>query len=124
MSEIEYTADEQTEEKRYGATSEATDVEKEAVGGEKNLSIKNVLFQSNADAQTIADTLKNRLKSEKEYVGFDAEFCPIPIERGDEVRMQEYVTPSNSIWHTGTVRQIRLSVAPDKQILSLVLEES
>ncbi len=109
--------------KRYKGSAEASQADQDAVGGEKTLTIKNNLFQSDADAQSKADSLLARLKDRKEYFDADSEFCPVPIERRDDVLIQERVTPTKSIYHRGYIRGIKLSVTPRNQTLTVILEE-
>lgn len=113
---------ESTEELRYRGEAEASDIEKKDVGGEKTLAITNHLFQSDAICQAMAEMLLERLKGRKDYFEASNEFCPMPIERRDVVTIEEYVTHEKSIWHTGIVRQVKLSVTPSSQSLTLILE--
>jgi hypothetical protein len=112
-----------TEKKKYRGENEASDADKALVGGEKTLQISNYLFQSNADAQNMANTLLARLKDRKDYFEITSEFCPVPVEPGDTVGANEYINPTTSIAHTGLIRQVQLSVTPRGQILTLVLED-
>lgn len=112
----------QTEKKRFYGEAEATIEEKEAVGGEKTLQIDNHLFQTDADAQDKADDLLDRLKSPKDYFEIDTEFCPVPVEPGDTIGTQEFITDDNLVEHLGLIRQIKLSVTPSNQTLTMVLE--
>jgi len=114
---------EQAERKKYRGEAEASQGDKDAVGGEKTLTVMNLLFQSNADAQSMADALLARLKDKKEYFDADSEFCPVPIERRDNILVQERVTPSKSVYHRGYVRGVKMSVTPSNQTLTVILEE-
>ena len=112
-----------TERKKYKGEAEASQAEKDAVGGEKMLPINNHLFQSDTDAQDIADALLARLKDRKQYFEIASEFCPVPIEKGDTITAKEYISPTKSITHQGLVREIRLTVTPQNQTLTLIIEE-
>lgn len=139
---------EEAREERYEGEAEATDAEKEEAGGEKTLSITNHLFQSDDDAQTMADTLLARLKARKKYFRGTAEFCPVPIEINDTIVAQERIVSAYSnatpygdeereygeedfpytsngvvLAHLGIVRDIKLSVTPNSQSLTFILEE-
>lgn len=120
---IIYTEPKLTESKKYKGEATATDSEIKDAGGEKTLQINNHLFQSDADAQSIADALLTRLKTRKQYFEASIEFCPVPIERDDTVIITEYISPSKSISHQGLVRQVKLSITPQAQTLILTLEE-
>lgn len=113
----------QTEKKHYKGEAEGTAGEKAAVGGEKGLQISNVLFQSDADALAVANALLARLKTRKDYFEISVELCPVPVEPGDTVGAEEFVTSAKSLSHTGLIRQIRLSVTPASQTLILTLED-
>lgn len=113
---------EYTEKKKYRGEATATASEIKEVGGEKTLSVENHLFQSDADCQDGAEVLLSRLKTRKKYFEVPIKFCPIPAERRDVVTVQEYVTHEKSIWHTGRVRQMKLSVTQTEQELTLILE--
>jgi len=123
MTENNFEEVEKTVKKKYQGEATATQVEIDAVGGEKTLLISNVLFQTNTVAQSMADLLLNRLKERKDYFEVFIEFCPVPIEIGDIVRIQEYVRHDRLIWHICRVRQIRLSITSSNQSMSLVVEE-
>jgi len=112
-----------TEKKKYKGEAEASQAEKDAVGGEKMLSINNHLFQSDMDAQNVADALLARLKDRKQYFEIASEFCPVPIEKGDTITAKEYISPTKSITHQGLAREIRLTVTPQNQTLTLIIEE-
>jgi len=118
-----YTDPEKTKRKVYVGEAEASDEDKAEVGGEKTLSLSNILYQSDIDAQTKADSLLLRLKTKKEYVEISSEFCPIPIERRDSITVQERVTHEKDVDHLGIIRGIRLEITPNSQVLSLILEE-
>jgi len=113
----------QTEKKRYKGEATASQADIDAVGGIKDLAVENILFQSDIDAQGIADDLLARLKDKKEYFESDLEYCPLPIERRDTIGIEERVTHAKDVWHKGLVRGIKLSVTPQSQTLTLVLEE-
>lgn len=115
--------DEYSEKKKYKGEAIASQADIDAVGGEKDLIIENILFQSDVDAQGIADDLLARLKDEKEYFEADIEFCPLPVERRDTIGIEERVTHEKDVWHKGLVRGIKLNVTPQSQTLTLVLEE-
>ena len=112
-----------SEKKKYKAERVAGAGDIAAVGGEKTLTIINLLFQSDADADAIAVVLLARLKDKKEYFEAAIETCPVPIERRDSVSIQERITHAKSIYHTGLVRHVRLEVTPTSQTLTLTLEE-
>jgi len=112
-----------TEKKKYRGEAEASQAEKDAVGGEKTLQINNHLFQSDTDAQNMADDLLARLKDRKQYFEVSTELCPVPLERGDTITVKEYISPTKSITHQGIVRQVRLSVTPRSQTLTLLIEK-
>ena len=120
---IIYSKPEQTEIFKFKGSAEASDADKAATGGEKFLQIENVLFQSDADAGTMATALLARLKDAKEYFEASSEFCPVPVELGDEIIVEERVTKTKNINHTGILRGIRLSVTKTSQVLTLTLEE-
>ncbi len=111
------------EKKRFKGDSVASDGDIALVGGEKTLTVKNIFFQSDADAQDKADSLLARLKDEKKYFEFTTELCPVPVERRDNIVAQEIVTPSKSVSHSGIIRHIKLAVSPRSQILTLIIEE-
>ena len=112
-----------TERKKYKGEAMATSFEIKEAGGEKTLQINNHLFQSDTDAQDIADALLARLKDRKQYFEIASEFCPVPIEKGDTITAKEYISPTKSITHQGLVREIRLTVTPQNQTLALIIEE-
>jgi len=118
-----YTEPEQTEKKHYKGEAEASDADKKEVGGEKSLVIQNILFQSDANAQTQADSLLARLKTRKEYMEITSEYCVVPVERRDSIIVQERVTHEKDINHTGLVRAVKLSITPVSQSLTIILEE-
>lgn len=113
----------QTEKKSFRGSAQATEAEKAAVGGEKTLEISNYLFQADADAQAVADALLARLKDRKDYFETNIEFCPVPVEQGDTVGIEEFVKSTKSISHLGLIRQVKLDVTPTSQTLTLVLED-
>lgn len=114
---------EQTEKLKYKGEAEATDSEKKEVGGEKTLELENKLFQSDDDCQDMADALLSRLKTKKNYFDVPIDFCQVPVERRDLIRVQEFVTSNLSIWHYGLIRQVKLSITPTEQRLVLALEK-
>jgi len=114
---------ERGEKKRFKSEAEASDEDKALVGGEKTLTVKNIFFQSDADAQGKAESLLARLKDEKKYFEFTTELCPAPVERRDNIIAQEILTPAKSISHAGVVRHIKLTVSPGSQILTLIMEK-
>ncbi|MBW1614730.1 MAG: hypothetical protein JRJ57_12375, partial [Deltaproteobacteria bacterium] len=87
-----YSKPEQAETFKFKGSAEASDEDKALVGGEKSLSISNVLFQSDADAGDMATALLARLKDKKEYVSGVVEFCAVPVERRDTITIEERVT--------------------------------
>jgi len=134
-------------EKRYQGEAEATEDEKDAVGGEKSLVINNHLIQSDSKANSLASALLTRLKDEKKYFKGVAEYCPVPIEIGDTVVGQERITDSyhsrypygdeNKLYgdssrlyvdngiilaHRGIVRHIKLRVTQDSQELEVNID--
>ena len=139
---------EATEELRYRGTAEGSDAEKAAVGGEKTLTITNHLFQSDTEAQSMADTLLARLKTRKKYFKFNSEFCPVPLEIGDTIQAQERITDLENlsypyfgdedhkfgdssrkfrssgviIPHLGIIRNIKLTITPTSQSLTITME--
>jgi hypothetical protein len=113
----------QSEKKHYKGSAEGTAEEKAAVGGEKTLSLSNIFFQSDANAQTIADALLARLKTRKKYEEASIQFCPVPVELDDTVSVEEFITNDKSITHLGLIRQVKVDVTPTSQVLTLVLEE-
>ena len=123
MPDIYYTEADQTAKKRYRGESEATENEKAAVGGEKTLQIGNYLFQADVDAQAIADALLARLKNRKDYFEATTEFCPVPLERGDTIQIEEHINPTTNLIHVGLVRQLRLSITPSSQTLTITIED-
>ena len=112
-----------TEKKKYKGEATATASEIKEAGGEKTLQINNHLFQSDSDAQDMADALLTRLKDRKQYFEIASEFCPIPIEKGDTITAKEYISSTKSITHQGLIRQVKLSVKPKSQTLTLIIEE-
>jgi len=121
-----YTEPEQTEPKKFKGDAEASDADKNAVGGEKTLQIENVLFQSDLDAGTMATSLLERLKDKKEYFTGTTEFLAMPVQRGDGGILEERLTSDKTIIHAGQLRGIRLSVTSPpqaSQVLTLTLEE-
>jgi len=120
---VRYSEPEQTEPKHYHGEAEASDADKAETGGEKTLQISSCLFQSNEDAEIIATALLARLKDKKEYEEIQTEFCPVPIERRDTVKVEEYISPTKSINHTGLVRGMRLDITQTSQNLTLIIEE-
>ena len=118
-----YTEPEQTEKKHYKGEAEASDVDKVEVGGEKSLVIQNILFQSDADAGTMATALLERLKDKKGYFSGTTEFLAMPVQRGDGGILEEYVSSTKSIIHAGRLRSIRLDITPTQQTLEIILEE-
>lgn len=133
---------------RVTGDAEATQAEKDDVGGEKTWTITNHLFQEDAKAQEIAKKLLQRMKDRKQYFVATAEFCPVPVELGDTIQGQERITnfdrsanpygdPSRKygdssfpyrsngivLGHCGIVRDIKLVVTPESQSLAFTLEE-
>jgi len=111
------------EKKRFKGEAEASGEDKALVGGEKTLTVKNIFFQSDSDAQGKAESLLARMKDEKKYFEFTTELCPVPVERRDLLVAQEIVTPTKLISHPGVVRHIKLTVSPGNQTLRLIVEE-
>jgi len=120
---IIYSKPEQTEIFKFRGSAEASDADKALVGGEKSLQVDNVLFQSDADAGNMATALLARLKDKKEYLEVVSEFCPVPVEIRDSITVEERVSATKDVNHTGLLRGIRLSVTPTNQTLTLTLEE-
>ena len=118
-----YSKPEQTEKKHFKGSDEASAADKALVGGEKFMQIDNVLFQSDADAGTMATALLARLKDKKSYYEMASEFCPVPAEIRDSITAEERVTDTKDVNHTGLLRGIRLSVTPTNQTLTLTIEE-
>ena len=118
-----YSKPEQTEKKHFKRSDEASDADKALVGGEKFMQVSNVLFQSDADAGTMATALLARLKDKKSYYEMASEFCPVPVEIRDSITAEERVTSTKDVNHTGLLRGIRLSVTPTNQTLTLTIEE-
>jgi len=112
-----------TEPKHYKAEAEASAADIKEVGGKKSLIIQNILFQSDADSQAKTNSLLARLKDRKTYFSMSSEFCPVPVERRDSAIVEERVTSTESINHTGLIRGIQLSVTPTSQVLTVILEE-
>lgn len=117
-----YSKPEEAEPKKYRAEATGTDAEIAGVGGKKTLVIQNVLFQADADADTIATALLARLKTRKEYFEATTHFCPVPLERGDTVKVSERLTHLKTINHEGVVRGVRISVTPTSQTMTLIVE--
>ncbi len=111
------------EKKRFKGDAVASDGDIALVGGEKTLTVQNIFFQSDSDAQGKADSLLARLKDEKKYFEFTTEFCPAPVERGDNIVAQERLMPTKSVSHRGIIRQVKLTVSLRSQTLRLIIEE-
>jgi len=123
MPDVRWTEADQTAKKKYRGEAEATAQEKQEVGGEKTLVITNYLFQSDDDAQAMAEALLARLKTRKNYFEAQAEFCPVPLEPGDTISIEEFISDTKTLTHTGLVRQLKLSVTPAQQTLSIIIED-
>jgi len=108
-----YSKPEQTEKKHFKGSDEASAADKALVGGEKFMQIDNVLFQSDADAGTMATALLARLKDKKSYYEMASEFCPVPVEIRDSITAEERVTSTKDVNHTGLLRGIRLFVVSE-----------
>lgn len=138
---------ESTEESRILGSATATVEEIADVGGEKTLIITNHLFQDETETQAMAEALLALKKGRKKYFKIKSEFCPVPIEPGDVIAIQERIT--NTYWtkypygdstkkygdssrlyrsngivlvHAGIVRDIKISVTPSSQTLELSVE--
>ena len=114
---------ERGEKKKYKGEAIASAGDKALVGGEKTLTVKNIFFQSDSDAQGKTDSLLARLKNEKKYPEFTTELCPVPIERRDLIIAQEWINPTKSVTHKGKIRHIKLQVTKLRQTLAIILEE-
>jgi hypothetical protein len=112
-----------TQANRYHGEAVATANEAANVGGDRTLQVDNYLFQSDADAQNMADDLLTRLKERKSYYEISTEFCPVPLEPGDTIGAEEYISANYSLNHSGLIRQIRLRVGPQNQTVSMILED-
>ena len=60
--------------------------------GEKTLPIDNHLFQDQAELTAMAATLLAEYKDVKKYIDFKMAFSPIPLERGDTVKLNVRLT--------------------------------
>lgn len=134
---------------RIKGEAEATDAEKKGVGGEKTLTIINELFQTDEEAQEMAEILLARQKGRKQYCKASSDFCPVPLERNDTIQIQERITKlENLSWpyygdsnykfgnlnrkfrsdgvvlaHLGIIRNIKFDVTQTTQVLTVVIEE-
>lgn len=139
---------EETEEQRYKGEAEASEAEKREVGGEKTDTITNHLFQSDAEAQAMAEKLLKRCKGRKRYFRGPVDLCPVPIEINDIIQMQERITDLENLSYAyfgdpnykygdpnrkyrsdgvvipylGVVRDIKLDVTQTDQKLTIIME--
>ena len=75
----------------------ATDSDSTSIGlyGELALSIKNHLFQDQAEADAMCAELVAERKDPHCFFQFDTGFCPVPLEIGDTIRWQIRLSPDD-----------------------------
>ncbi|MCK4786999.1 MAG: hypothetical protein KAV87_24790, partial [Desulfobacteraceae bacterium] len=89
-----------------GMVSDATSI---AAYGERTLTIKNHLFQTQAAIDAMCATKLAEYKDPKWYSDIEVPFNPAPIEMGDTIGWEERLSPILDISQEGIVRDIKIS---------------
>jgi len=77
--------------------------------GERTKTIKNHLFQNQADLNAMCATLLAEYKDPKWYADIEVPFNPVPLELGDKITWKERLSPTVEITQTGIIRDIKIS---------------
>ena len=88
-----------------GMASDATSI---AAYGERTLTIKNHLFQTQAPINAMCAALLAERKDPKWYSDVEVPFNPAPIEMGDTIGWKERLSPILDISQKGIVRDIKI----------------
>jgi len=88
---------------------EANDAASIIAYGERTLTIKNHLFQDQADLDAMCITLRDEYKDPKWYADVEVPFQPVPLELGDKITWLERLNPDDEITQTGIIRDIKIS---------------
>ena len=89
-----------------GMVSDATSI---AAYGERTLTIKNHLFQTQAAIDAMCATKLAEYKDPKWYSDIEVPFNPAPIEMGDTIGWEERLSPILDISQEGIVRDIKIN---------------
>ena len=77
--------------------------------GERTMTIKNHLFQSQASIDAMCTSLLAEYKDPKWYADLPMEYLPVPLELGDNIQWEERLSPVLDITQTGIIRDIKIS---------------
>jgi len=87
---------------------EANDATSIAAYGERALTIKNHLFQTQAAIDAMCATLLVLYKDPKWYTDIKMDYNPVPLELGDTIQWEERLSPTLNITETGVIRDIKI----------------
>lgn len=87
---------------------EAHDDTSIAAYGERTLTIKNHLFQTQAAIDAMKATLLAEYKDPKWYADLEVPFNPVPLDLGDKISWKERLSPALEITETGITRDMKI----------------
>jgi len=87
---------------------EAHDDTSIAAYGERTLTIKNHLFQTQAAIDAIKASLLAERKDPKWYADVEVEYCAAPLELADKISWKERLSPTLELTRTGIIRDIKI----------------
>jgi len=76
--------------------------------GERTLTIKNHLFQTQASIDAMCASLLAEYKDPKWYTDLEIPFCPVPLELGDRIAWKERLSSVLEIAQEGIIRDIKI----------------
>lgn len=77
--------------------------------GERSLTIKNHLFQTQASIDAMCASLLAEYKDPKWYTDVEVPFNPVPLEMGDRMGWKERLSPVLEITQEGVIRDIKIN---------------
>jgi len=87
---------------------EANNAASIAAYGERTMTIKNHLFQTQAAIDAMCISLLAEYKDPKWYSDIMMDYNPVPLEIGDTIQWEERLSPTLNITETGVIRDIKI----------------
>ena len=88
---------------------EASDAASIAAYGDRTLTIKNHLFQTQGPLNAMCITLRDEYKIPKWYCDLEMIFLPAPLELGDNIQWEERLAHGLDVTQTGIIRDMKIS---------------
>lgn len=77
--------------------------------GERTMTIRNHLFQTQGPLDAMCTSLKDEYKDPKWYSDLEEDFNPVPLELGDNIQWEEQLSPTlPDVIQTGIIRDIKM----------------